>query len=65
MRPSDLPPGVLPSDIPGNRPEDRAWEEWEQHALSVALAVLWLIEKHARHYPTNDLEAAIRYFEGD
>lgn len=23
----DLPPGVSPSDIPGNRPEDEAWEK--------------------------------------
>ena len=25
----DLPPGVSPSDIPGNRPEDEAWEKIE------------------------------------
>jgi len=24
--PSNLPPGVSDSDIPGNRPEDMAWE---------------------------------------
>ena len=24
---SNLPPGVLSADIPGNRPEDIAWEE--------------------------------------
>ena len=23
----NMPPGVNPSDIPGNRPEDAAWEE--------------------------------------
>ena len=26
----DLPPGVRVSDIPGNRPEDEAWEKIEQ-----------------------------------
>ena len=24
---SNLPPGCSPSDIPGNRPEDEAWEQ--------------------------------------
>jgi len=28
MRESDLPPGCNVSDIPGNRPEDEAWDRF-------------------------------------
>ena len=38
----DLPPGVSVSDIPGNRPEDEAWENiyenfWDKERLTTTL----------------------------
>ena len=41
---SNLPPGVSVSDIPGNRPEDEAWEK----LIDKILASGWSVEEAYR-----------------
>ena len=47
---NNLPPGVTDADIPGNRPEDREWEEFHE----------WIDEVAAEHgYSPEQLKALI------